>query len=92
MNEKPSSANWTRDADGNPVNWTLEPYLVCGALHLVLAGEDARAIPRETFKKRLREYTAIREKERRNIMAKQSTDGPYVTKPGGGIMKREPDN
>lgn len=57
---------WTRDDDGNPIDWTQPPYKVGGVLNLILPGEDHRDSGMESeISKRLFEYCLIVRKRRR---------------------------
>jgi hypothetical protein len=56
--------NWTKDKDGNYVNWLKPPYRTdYGQSILVLEGEDPQQIPNETRKKRILEYTKLCRRE-----------------------------
>jgi hypothetical protein len=54
-----SESDWTRDADGNFVDWTKAPHYVNGKLDLLLPGEDRNKMPRDVFSKRTDEYTKL---------------------------------
>lgn len=59
MSQSSSESDWTRDQDGNFVDWTKPPYYVGGVLNLLLPGEDAGKMPRETWCKRNEEYMKL---------------------------------
>lgn len=65
----PTRENWTRDQDGEIVNWTEPPYYVNGVLDLHLAHEDG-FLREDVLRKRLYEYMAIW----RNRFAKAKQD------------------
>ena len=48
--------NWTRDADGNYVDWLRPPYRVGSILRLVLPGEDPGKLTSATRQQRIIEY------------------------------------
>lgn len=52
--------NWTKDADGKPVDW-LDPKYRPGPdqIRLVLDGENQKRIPEADRSKRIREYYAL---------------------------------
>lgn len=62
MSQTSSESDWTRDADGNFVDWTKPPYYVGGVLNLRLPGEDAGKMPRGTWSKRNQEYMKLRKR------------------------------
>ena len=68
MSDTSSESDWTRDQDGNFVDWTKPPHYVGGVLDLVLPGEDRGRMPRDTFLKRNQEYMKLR----RRSMKKKS--------------------
>lgn len=51
--------NWTKDAEGNYVDWTKPPYRNGCLLKLVLEGEDPESIPECVRQKRIAEYYAL---------------------------------
>lgn len=59
MSDTSSTTDWTRDADGAFIDWTKPPYYVGGVLNLLLPGEDAGKMPRETWQKRNAEYMKL---------------------------------
>lgn len=54
---------WTKDAQGNFVNWLNPPHYVGGVLDLVLPGEERGRMPRAVFRKRSEEYMKLRKRE-----------------------------
>jgi hypothetical protein len=62
MSGTSSESDWTRDQDGNFVDWTKAPYYVGGVLNLRLPGEDAGKMARGTWSKRNREYLLLRKR------------------------------
>lgn len=56
-------SDWTRDADGNYVDWTKPPHYVGGVLDLVLPGEERDRMPRAEFTKRREEYLRLRKRQ-----------------------------
>ncbi len=60
--------NWTRDAQGNYVDWTNAPYRQGGNVSLLLEGEDPATLSIETITKRLQEYCSL---ARRTLKARR---------------------
>ena len=58
-----SSATWTRDADGNYVDWTKPPYREGAILRLVLTGENPATIPGPVRQQRIIEYYKLVRRE-----------------------------
>ena len=53
------ASDWTRDSDGNFVDWTKPPHYVGGVLNLNLPGEEPGKMPRAEHSKRLDEYMKL---------------------------------
>lgn len=64
--------DWTRDADGNFVDWTKPPHYERGILNLVLPGE--RLVSPEVLSRRRWEYVQLT--RRRMSRRKDDAAGP----------------
>lgn len=58
-----SASTWTKDADGNYVNWLEPPYREGAILRLVLTGEEAHRLPLQTRIQRIQEYYRLVRRE-----------------------------
>jgi len=58
-------SDWTRDADGDYVDWTKPPYYVGGVINFRLPGESVGNMPRATWLKRHDEFTKLRRRQMR---------------------------
>lgn len=58
-----TESDWTRDGDGNFIDWTKPPYKVGGVINFLLPGEDAGKMPRGTWLKRQGEYMRLVKRE-----------------------------
>lgn len=87
-------ANWTKDKDGNPVDWTKPPYTDPSRKHaplqLVLEGEDPLLVPAHTYLKRAREYMAIIRKRSNGTLRKPVDDADRCGWPGCSAAKTTP--
>lgn len=69
-------SNWTRDKDGNYIDWTMPPYYVNGVLTLILPGE--RDVDPDVLAKRRVEYMKL---QRRRLKKKAPGVAPGADKP-----------
>ena len=55
------ASNWTRDGDGNYVDWLKPPYRLAGSglIRLHLEGEDPHTLDGAVRMRRIREYYAL---------------------------------
>ena len=65
--------DWTRDADGELVDWTQAPYYVNGILDVHLPGEDKFLRP-DVISKRVEEYTLITRKKMYDAQKKRRAE------------------
>jgi len=70
--EKFARKNWTRDTEGNYIDWTQPPFYVRGVLHFMLPGETS--IDFETLGKRTQEYMKLT----RHRMTRRNKNGPAL--------------
>lgn len=70
MTQNTTESNWTRDNDGNFVNWLEPKYNPRGRLTLTLEGEVLEELPDEIFTQRMREYSLLLKREKKRSMEK----------------------
>lgn len=63
---KALAMDWTKDSDGEYIDWTKPPYCVGGVLNFLLPGEEPGNMPRATWIKRHEEFMKLRKRQMRS--------------------------
>lgn len=68
-------SDWTRDSDGNFVNWLKEPHTVRGVFCYVLPGERQQDLSVEEIDKRRNEWWKLTRRQRARDIQKRPGTG-----------------